>query len=139
MSAKDTYHNQVISALKKDNWQITHDPLIIELSSGRQLRVDLGAENLIAADKQLDRIAVEIKSFLAPSTVSEFHTALGQFLNYRVALRVKEPERVLFLAVPKDIYDNFFFEEIAQLSVQEYQVKLLIFDPDLEEIVTWKN
>ena len=134
MSAKDTYHNQVISALKKDNWQITHDPLIIELSSGRQLRVDLGAENLIAADKQLDRIAVEIKSFLAPSTVSEFHTALGQFLNYRVALRVKEPERVLFLAVPKDIYDNFFFEEIAQLSVQEYQVKLLIFDPDLEEI-----
>ncbi len=79
------------------------------------------------------------KEFLAPSTVSEFHTALGQFLKYRVALKVKEPERVLFLAVPVDIYNDFFGEEIAQLSVTEYQVKLLIFNPDREEIVKWIN
>lgn len=89
MSAKDIYHNQVRIALEKDGWNITHDPLIIGLSFGRQLRVDLGAEQLIAADKESERIAVEIKSFLAPSTISEFHTALGQFLNYRVALKVK--------------------------------------------------
>jgi hypothetical protein len=139
MSAKDIYHNQVRTALEKDGWNITHDPLIIGLSSGRQLRVDLGAEQLIAADKESERIAVEIKSFLAPSTISEFHTALGQFLNYRVALKVKEPERVLFLAVSVDTYNDFFGEEIAQLSVTEYRVKLLIFDPVREEIVKWIN
>jgi XisH protein len=137
MSAKDAYHEQVKIALKKDGWSITHDPLILELSSGRQLRVDLGAKQLIAAQKSDNRIAVEIKSFLAPSAVSEFHTALGQFLNYRVVLRLKEPERTLFLAIPLEAYNDFFSEELAQLSLQEYQVKLMVFDPEKEVIVQW--
>ena len=138
MTAKDIYHNTVIVALKKDGWLITHDPLILELSSGR-LEVDLGAERLIAAQRDSTQIAVEIKSFLAPSLTSEFHKALGQFLNYRVALKVKEPHRMLFLAIPAKIYRNFFTGELAQLSIAEYNVKLLVFDPDQEVIVAWKN
>ncbi|WP_449418128.1 element excision factor XisH family protein [Phormidium nigroviride] len=27
MSARDVFHESVISALQKDNWVITHDPL----------------------------------------------------------------------------------------------------------------
>jgi len=138
MTAKDIYHNTVIVALKKDGWLITHDPLILELSSGR-LEVDLGAERLIAAQRDSTQIAVEIKSFLAPSLTSEFHRALGQFLNYRVALKVKEAHRMLFLAIPAKIYRNFFTGELAQLSIAEYKVKLLVFDPDQEVIVAWKN
>ena len=138
MSAKDAYHDTVKAALKKDDWVITHDPLVLELSSGR-LEIDLGAEQLIAAQREGVQIAVEIKSFLAPSLTSEFHNALGQFLNYRVALRLKEPNRVLFLAVPVKVYRNFFAGELAQLSVAEYNVKLLIFDPEREEIVKWSN
>jgi len=46
MAAKDIYHNTVIAALKKDGWLITHDPLILELSSGR-LEVDLGAASRV--------------------------------------------------------------------------------------------
>lgn len=87
-------------ALQKDGWTITHDPLSIDLADG-QLQIDLGAERLIAAQKQDERIAVEIKSFVVPSAISEFHTALGQCLNYRVALKLKEPERVLYLAWDK--------------------------------------
>lgn len=136
--AKDAYHNAVVKALEQEGWLITHDPLILDLSSGR-LEIDLGAEQLIAAEKDNARIAVEIKSFLAPSLTSEFHTALGQFLNYRVALRVRDPERVLFLAVPVKIYQNFFTGELALLSIPEYQVKLVIFDPNKEVIVEWKN
>jgi hypothetical protein len=139
MSAKDVYHNTVKAALQKDGWTITHDPLILEFSLGRQLRIDLGAEQIIAAQKDTVRIAVEIKSFLAPSTIYEFHTALGQFLNYRVGLKIKEPERRLFLAVPLEIYQDFFSEELTQLSVQEYQVSLLIFDPKDEVIVQWSD
>ena len=62
--------------------------------------VDLGAEKLIAAEKDGHKIVVEIKSFLATSNISEFHTAVGQFLNYRLALEGEEPERKLYLAVP---------------------------------------
>ncbi|MGK7920223.1 MAG: element excision factor XisH family protein [Trichodesmium sp.] len=50
------------------------------------------------------RIAVEIKTFLKPSVVSEFHTVLGQFLNYRFALHQEETERILYLAIPLPVY-----------------------------------
>ncbi|WP_460208145.1 element excision factor XisH family protein [Scytonema sp. NUACC21] len=117
---------------------ITHDPLTLDLRD-RQLHVDLGAEKLLAAQKDNQQIAVEIKSFVAPSNVSEFHTALGQFLNYRLLLRLKQPQRILYLAVPLDIYEDFFSEELPQLSLKEYQVKVLVFDPKQEEIAQWIN
>ncbi|MFM7219435.1 MAG: element excision factor XisH family protein [Nodosilinea sp.] len=50
--------------------------LLLELSSGR-LEIDLGAENLVAAQRDESQIAVEIKSFLAPSLTSEFHKCAG--------------------------------------------------------------
>jgi len=137
MSAQDVYHNVVKSALVKDGWKITADPLTLKFSTRYKLQIDLAAEALVAAEKDNQFIAVEVKSFLAPSTVSEFHAALGQFINYRIALRLKQPERVLFLAVPLFIYEEFFLEEVVQISVEENAVKLLIFDPDLEEIVRW--
>lgn len=137
MSAKDVYHEIVKTILQKDGWIITHDPLILKFSSNRRLRIDLGAEQLIAAYKDTQKIAIEIKSFLAPSEISEFHLALGQFLNYRVALKTKEPERILYLAVPLEIYNNFFLEEFTQISLKEYRVKLLVFDPEQEAIAQW--
>jgi hypothetical protein len=138
MSARDIFHNVVKLALQKDGWTITHDPLTIDLSDG-QLQVDLGAERLIGAQKDDEKIAIEIKSFASPSATSEFHMALGQYLNYRVALKLKEPKRVLYLAVSLEIYESFFFRKLPQLSLQEYQIKLVIFDPKCEGIVQWIN
>ena len=54
----------------------------------------------IAAERNGQKIAVEVKTFIGTSTIFEFHTALGQLINYRYALEVQEPERVLYLAVP---------------------------------------
>jgi XisH protein len=116
----------------------SHDPLSIDLTDG-QLQIDLGAERLIAAQKQDERIAIEVKSFVAASAISEFHTALGQFLNYRVALKIKEPTRVLYLAVPLEVYQDFFSRQLPQLSIREYQLKLIVFDPETEVIVQWQN
>jgi ferredoxin-NADP reductase len=48
--------------------------------------IDLGAEKIFAVQKDSEKIAVEIKSFVRASAISEFHTALGQFINYRFAL-----------------------------------------------------
>ncbi len=133
---KDVFHQVVKSALEKDGWTITDDPLSLQLEDD-QVFIDLGAERLIAAQRNNEKIAVEIKSFLAPSTLSEFHTALGQFLNYRIVLREKQPERVLYLAVSLEIYNDFFSRQLPKLSIQEYQLKLIIFDPVQEEIVKW--
>lgn len=83
---------------------ITHDPLPLSVG-GVEMFVDLGAEQLIAAEKNGRKIAVEIKSFAGPSNISEFHTALGQFLDYEQALEEQDPERVLYLAVPVGIYN----------------------------------
>ena len=71
------------------------------------MKIDLGAEKLLAAGKGERLIAVEVKSFVGLSTISEFHVAVGQFLNYRIALEKLEPERVLYLAVPTEIYHIF--------------------------------
>jgi hypothetical protein len=139
MSAKDIYHDTVRTALIKDGWTITADPLVLTFNPRRQLKIDLGAEQLIGAERENQRIAVEIKTFLAASTLSEFHAALGQFLNYRLALKLKQPDRQLFLAIPKEVYQGFFAEEFTQLSVAEYQLKIVVFDIAKEEIVQWLN
>ena len=87
MSARDLFHEAVRQALEKEEWLITHDPLEVQFEEVT-LKIDLGAERLIAAEKADKKIAVEIKSFASNSAVSDFHTALGQFLNYQIALEV---------------------------------------------------
>ncbi len=80
MSAKDLFHDAVRRGLEKDNWHITSDPLELEWEEVK-VKIDLAAEQLIAAERDRQKIAVEIKSFISTSAISDFHTALGQFLN----------------------------------------------------------
>lgn len=93
--AKDKFHNVVRNALEKDGWNITADPYEINVDDV-DFEIDLAAEELLGAEREGRKIAVEIKSFISPSNVSEFHTALGQFLNYRDALDKIEPHRLLY-------------------------------------------
>ncbi|MDQ5768028.1 XisH family protein [Thiothrix subterranea] len=138
MPAYDLFHHAVKNALQKDGWVITHDPFSIPFG-GIDLYIDLGAERVLAAERENQRIAVEIKCFLSPSPVSEFHTALGQFLNYRLVLEESAPERTLYLAIPNDVYKTFFKLQFTQMALQRNQVKLIVFKPDREEIVEWTN
>ncbi|HEY9802406.1 MAG TPA: XisH family protein [Leptolyngbyaceae cyanobacterium] len=138
MPAKDLFHNTVKTALIKDRWTITDENLLIQVEDV-DFYIDLTAEKILAAEKTGKKIAVEIKSFLGASDITEFHLALGQFLNYRSALRLTEPDRILYLAVSVDVYDEFFSRKFIQRIIGEYQLKLLIFHPDREEIVIWKD
>jgi hypothetical protein len=79
MSARDLFHDIVKNALQKDGWTITHDPYPLPTGSF-DLAIDLGAEKVIAAYRGEQRIAIEIKSFLGPSKISQFYGALGQFM-----------------------------------------------------------
>jgi hypothetical protein len=139
MSAKDRFHEAVKKGLQKEQWVITHDPLRIEFGEEDEVRIDLGAERLLAAEKAGEKIAVEIKSFLSDSALFDFHIALGQFLNYRLVLEASEKERILYLAVPIAAYESFFQRDLPQASVRQYQVKLIVYDPVDEVIVKWIN
>ena len=136
MSAKDLFHEAVKRGLEKEQWYISHDPLELEWEEIK-VKIDLAAERLIAAERGEEKIAVEIKSFIGTSAISDFHTALGQFLNYKLMLEVKAPERELYLAVPVEIYASFFQSHFAQVSIERHQLKLIVYNPTTEEIVTW--
>ncbi|MDY7014608.1 MAG: XisH family protein [Cyanobacteriota bacterium] len=136
MSAKDIFHEAVKKALEKERWVITDDPLKFKFGNVN-FRVDLGAEQLLGAERAGEKIAVEIKSFLNPSAITDFYTALGQFLSYRLALESVEPARKLYLAVPLEAYRTFFQFEFTQSAVQRYQVLIIVYDPVDEAIVQW--
>ncbi|PSB41029.1 element excision factor XisH family protein [Chamaesiphon polymorphus] len=135
--AKDRFHDRVKAALIKDLWSITHDPFSIQISEAVRLQIDLGAKNTIAAQREREKIAVEIKSFIADSDISEFHAALGQYLNYVQALEDKEPDRVLYLAVPIETYSDFFQLPFIQKSIKRHALNLVIYDPIEAEIKQW--
>jgi len=84
-------------------------------------------------------LSVEIKSFLGASTITEFHNALGQFLNYRLALSVKEPKYELYLAVPANTYNSFFQRQLPRMAVREYNLKLIVYNAHKQELVKWIN
>lgn len=137
MPAKDTFHQAVRHALEKEGWTITHDPLHLR-TGGVEFHIDLGAE-LLAAEKQGRKIAVEIKSFLGASAIAEFHASLGQYLDYQLALEDQEPERTLYLAVPFSQYSTFFALQFIRKAVHRYQLKLLAYNETQEVIVTWNE
>ena len=134
--AKDFYHDNVRKALEKDGWRITDDPYFVEIEEVKYL-IDFGAEPLIAAEKDEMKIAVEVKSFVGPSTINEFHKAVGQFNDYYVALEIEDPKRILFLAIPIDIWRNFFQKQLIQKSLQRIGAKILVYHPVQNEVVQW--
>ncbi len=76
---------------------------------------------------------------IGTSDISDFHTALGQFFNYRIMLEVNQPDRLLYLAVPLETYETFFQSQFAQMAVERYQLKLIVYEPVTEEIVQWRS
>jgi hypothetical protein len=140
MAAKDIYHSAVRNALQKDGWTVTHDPLILAVGK-TELLIDLGAERLLAAERADERIAVEVKSFIKPSPVQDLKEAAGQFQLYEGALAesVADSDRVLFLAIREETYDDVFEEAVGQLLLRHSNLKLLVFDPIEEVIIQWKR
>lgn len=136
MPAKDAFHELVKIALEIEGWTITHDPYHIDLGFV-DFYIDLGAERLIAATKNGEKIAVEIKTFLSASTISEFHTAIGQFINYRIALEEEDADRKLYLAVPLDIYKRFFKYPFIQTVIRRNQIPLLVYNIEKQEVAQW--
>ncbi|WNZ46341.1 element excision factor XisH family protein [Leptolyngbya boryana CZ1] len=137
MPARDLYHAVVRQALVKANWKITNDPLPLAWK-GRNLQIDLGAEEWLTAEKQQKKIAVEVKSFLRESRVADLEQALGQYTLYEAILNEVEPDREVYLAMPIDAYAELFEgDQFAQILVATNRLKVLVFRPQTEEIIQW--
>ena len=101
MPGSDFYHDCVKNALIKDGWTITHDPLSLKWGK-KDMYVDLGAEQLLAAEKDARKIAVEIKSFTGLSEMNDLEKAIGQYIVDRDrARRSRTRPRALFSSIPR--------------------------------------
>jgi hypothetical protein len=134
--ARDKFHENFRFALEKDGWVITHDPLTIKIGQVH-VQIDLGAEPLIIAERGLDKIAVEVKTFGNFSFITALYEAVGKYIIYRNVLRIREPERVLFLAVPESTFTRFFVEDVLQKTMQEENFKIIVYDQYTKNIVRW--
>jgi hypothetical protein len=136
MATPDTIHDEVKNALIKDGWTITHDPYVIKYEEV-VLFADLGAERVIGAERDGNKIVVEIKSFMDPSPIQDLKLALGQYDLYLGFLEILSPERKLYLAISKDTYEKLFKQKAIRLIIDRYQIPLIIVDAKKEEIVKW--
>lgn len=64
---------------------------------------------------------------------------MGQFILYEDALARSETQsdRILFLAIRDDVYEEIFVEPIGQMLLDNQRLRLIVFDEILEEVVRW--
>lgn len=136
MSCRDTYHDIVKKALEADGWTITHDPYIV-VYDRQKLYIDLGAEAPIGAEKMGRRIAVEVKSFLGKSEITELERAIGQYILYRVLVRRVEADRLLYLALPVEAFNSILDVVEGRELLSGEQIRVLVFDVNQETITKW--
>ena len=136
MPAKDIYHNTVKNALIKDDWIVTDDPLHLKWGQ-KDMYVDLGAKQLLAAEQGTRKIAVEIKSFVSPSEMADLKDAIGGFVLYRAVMNRLEPDRMLYLGVRDSVFTDLFEEPIGKLLIESENVNLIIFNAEDERIIKW--
>ena len=132
MSLQEIHYDKVKSALIKDGWAITHDPLRL-FWDGRERKIEL--EPVLGAEKAGQLIAVMIGSFVGPSDVSDLERALGQYLMYQLALKQQQPGCVLYLALSEEPWYNVFAEPIGKLALE--RMRLLVFSSTDSTIQRW--
>lgn len=104
----------------------------------KTLFADLGAEKVIGAQKGNERIAVEIKTFQG-SILSNFHEALGQYLDYRDALKEQNDDRKVYLGIPDVIYEEMTEIPFVIRRIKQYDLKLVLVHIENEIITQWIN
>jgi hypothetical protein len=137
--AKDLYQEAVRKALEADGWTITDDPYYLK-AKPHKLRVDLGAEKIIAAERGIDKIAVEIKTFAKDSFIYEFYEVSGQYQFYEEFLTDQDNDRVLYLAISEVIYRSRFLpDESVMRMCNKIGIKFIIVNISSQIIKEWKR
>jgi hypothetical protein len=74
---------------------------------------------------------------LSPSEIKDLEIALGQYVLYQNVLMRTEPERILYLAIRESTFIKLFEQEIGQILLENRIIKILTFNPEIEEIQRW--
>jgi hypothetical protein len=136
MPRKDIYHDSVKIALEKDGWRIVRENLHLKIDED-ELFVDLEAEAVFVAEREGEKIAIEIKSFRGQSFIHNMHEALGQYNIYRVALTMERPDLTIFLAVPEKTYLAHFQSRLIKAVVATDRLNIIVYNEDNQELVQW--
>ncbi len=104
-------------ALENEGWTITHDPYPLKIGR-KSAEIDLGAER------------IEIKSFIQSSAITAFYHALGQFELYERALKIHEPDRVLYLALPQEAYEELLLDIFNFEGFTDLKKQLIVLKPN---------
>ncbi|MEH1783479.1 MAG: element excision factor XisH family protein [Nostoc sp.] len=89
MAAKDIFYDAVRRALEKEGWLITNDPLFLRFS-GLDMYIDLGAEKVLAAERNPEKIAIDANELISrgipkKDIVLAFHSPFKrQFTEFAV-------------------------------------------------------
>jgi len=136
MARRDIHHHVLKLALEREGWNVTDDPFFVKIGR-KTAEIDLGAERIILAERATEKIAVEVKSFVGTSMITEFYKALGQFLMYQRALQTAEPERTLYLALPQAAYDELSADVFDFPNFEDLRHRLIIYQPSENTTLTW--
>lgn len=136
--AKDIFHDLVKQALENEGWTITDDPFTIFFGEKRVM-IDLAAEKFILAEKDKQKIAVEVKSFIGISLLNELHHSIGQIDFYALLLEKQEPDRILYLAMPKDAYNELTLEPIVVEFLERHEINFILYNTKMPMIEEWIN
>jgi XisH protein len=134
--ARDIIHEPVKKAIENAGWTVTDDQYTVEYAEFT-VYADLAAERLLAAKRGIEKIAVEIKSFVRRSPVQDVKDALGSYEMYRAFLAEVEPERKLYLAISEKAYHDTFRLEAVQLLIKRFAMALIVVDVEQKEVVEW--
>ncbi len=136
--ARDGIHYAVRRALEKENWTITNDPFYVE-SGGVSVEIDMEAEKFIAAQKENVKILVEVKPLKNRSLLYDFHSAIGQYIDYQGIINDEKLEQILYLAIPETVYIEMQLKPFYERRLMGNHIKLIIVDIQNENIITWKS
>ena len=116
--------NNTINQWRLDNYTW---PFFYQNRQEKRIHWFLGAE-IIAAEREQQKNAVEIKSFTGLSDLDQFEDALGQYNVYDFTLKRKEPDRELWIALPLGFYESFFEDTFFLEIAAHYQMNMIVFD-----------
>ena len=71
------------------------------------------------------------------SSIEYLVQAIGKYRLYLSVLNYLKIKPPLYMVVLKTAYRGILSEAIGQQTLQQNAVKLLVFDPEAEEIIEW--
>ena len=69
--------------------------------------------------------------------INELHSVVGQYLNYFLGLKRAEPDRILYIALPQNIYEKLENLPLLADLRTAINLKFITFDIDNQEIISW--